>query len=804
MFLTPVLQRSEWRFDWRSALIGALVAWVIAAIIYRQRAALGDLAQRLWAPVKRWRARMKSSVEEKYLRALQEALSQLLLFAPQDPTAVFVPPIFLAPPPLPNTFSDETLSAAPVEVPFSTLRQGHPRVIITGAQGDGRTTTLALTAWALVPDDEGDVPFERFPLWIDLARLEALPAADSESSPVEFLTELATRFLPRALPKWILEQLRTQPPLILVDNWEALPREMREPVAHWIAEVGEALPEAHWLVATGPEGYGPLVEGGFVPVEITPVLDETALHKLFTGWASLREREETLEGESLHTLLWAREAGDQFLELTARTLLYLQTEQLPYQPTEVFAELLELQLPIPKVSEEWPEGGEEAQRLAFKFLEELAFTIRIEGERVTPAWMEEQLEALMPPETERPPRFEATVQQLLQKSRVMQRAGDSVHFSHYLWRDFFAARALAERENGVAQLLDHLYDSEWLFLLECFIGLGQGEKLVKSLIKDALAENDRGKILRAGRWAVVAPPSAGWRKAVMKILAQTFVKPEMEDAERLAVGRALALIAGETARPFFLQTLRTPQPGVRASALRGLGWTGTPSDMKIIAAGINDSNFNIQVSAVRALGDLGTSGAFRLLQRFLAQSDEQLIITIAETLASQPEGWEALQEATQSEDLMVRRAAAHALGYVPQPWAEELLGVLVREDPQWLVRSAAEASLTALQAREEAATVAPPPKIDEAGWLMNWAARQGLGLGVGEAALQTLLHALERGEPETRILAALTLMRMGRREHLELLRPLLEDPNVEVQGVAAEAYATIEMRYRGLEALPEG
>lgn len=797
MFLTPLLQRSEWRFDWRSALIGAVVAWFIAAIIYRQRAALHDLALRLWAPIKRWRARMKSSVEEKYLRALQEALSRLLLFAPQDPTAIFVPPLFLAPPPLPTTISDESLNLSPIGVSFSALLQGHSRLIVTGVQGDGRTTALALTAWALVPEEESEDPFTRFPLWIDLARLEALPAPESESTPLEFLAEVAARFLPQALPKWIVEQLRTHPSLILIDNWETLSWELRESVARWIAEVGEALPEAHWLVATGPEGYGPLVEDGFVPVEIASLVDEAALHKLFAGWTSLQEREEELEGELLHTLLWAREAGDHFAELTARIKLYLQTEQLPYQLIEVLEELLEVQLPLPQVGEEWPEGGEEAQRLAFKLLEKLAFTLRVEGQQITPTEMEEELQLLMPPETERPPRFETTVQQMLQKSRVIERVGERVRFSHYLWQDFFAARALTERENSNALLLDHLYDSEWIFILECYVGLGQGERLVKQLIKDALAQNDRGKILRAGRWAVLAPPSAGWRKAVMKILAQTFVKSDMEGEERLAVGRALALIAGESVRPFFLQTLRNPHTDVRASALRGLGWTGTPSDTKIIAAGLNDDNFDIRLSAVRALGDLGTSGAFRLLQRILAQSDEQLTIVIAETLATQPEGWEALKEATDSEDLMVRRAAAHGLGRVPQPWAEELLEYMVREDPQWLVRSAAEASLAALQEHEEEITVASPPKIDEAPWLMNWAARQGLGLGLGEAALQTLLHALEVGDPETRILAALTLARMGRREHLELLHPLLEDSNVEVRAAASEAYTAIETRYRG-------
>ncbi len=803
MRFAPLLQQSPWRFDWRSALIGAVFAWLIAALVYRHRANLQAMAARLWAPVQSWRARMQSSVEEKYLAALRTRLRALLLFTPKTPEAPFVPPHFLTLPPLPTSATAEELrSVAPLRFSYPTLFKGHPRLLITGTMGDGRTTALALAAWQVSTTEEDSVTLPHFPLWIDLTHLEPLP--DAELSAREFLAELATRFLPRALPKWILGKLETTPVLVLVDNWESLPPERRATVAQRLATAANELPESIWLIAVGQEGYGPLVEADFVPVEILPRTDDEALHRLFEGHAQeLGVEAPELGGEALYLLMWARETGDRLGELTLRSRLYLTTDSLPEHLTDVLEQLLEIHLPIPEVGSEWPENGQEAQRVAINALEALAHAQRFENQRFTFRELEENLLLpLYPPEAERPPRFEATVQNLLRHTLFLRHEDEHVAFGHHIWRDYFAARALLEREDANALLLEHLHDSAWNFILECYVGLSGGEVLAKNLLKQAITENDLKALLRAARWAILAPAQAEWRKIGMKALAQSFVKGNLAYEERLAIGRALALIAGETARPFYLQTLRHPNTAVRAVALRGLGWTGGPRETQVIAAALNDGDAELRTSAVRALGDLGTSGAIRLLSRALPISDEHLMLTITETLAGQADGWEALKEATQSEDLMVRRAAAHGLGHVPQPWAVTLLKDIMRNDPQWLVRSAAEASLSALEQGEQESSPPPPPRPQDATWLIQWAAREGLGVGVGEAALQSLLHALEVGDTITRMLAAHTLACIGREEHLEDLAPLLEAEEEEVRQIAIEAHTAIERRYRGV--MPEG
>jgi HEAT repeat protein len=216
-----------------------------------------------------------------------------------------------------------------------------------------------------------------------------------------------------------------------------------------------------------------------------------------------------------------------------------------------------------------------------------------------------------------------------------------------------------------------------------------------------------------------------------------------------------------------------------------------------MGAALQDSDPQIQESAVRALADLGTPDAIAFLSDNLPQVNEMLMLVIAETLAGLPEGWLALEEHALHSDLMVRRAAAFGLGQINEAWAEERLLEIAREDLEWLVRSAAE---TSIQAREEQAEhetqVSPPPEVDQMDWLIAWAARQGQGLGVGQAAVETLLQAARQGNVDARILSALTLAHIGRKSDLLAVEALVRDLNPAVQEAAVWAAEQINRRYR--------
>jgi len=230
--------------------------------------------------------------------------------------------------------------------------------------------------------------------------------------------------------------------------------------------------------------------------------------------------------------------------------------------------------------------------------------------------------------------------------------------------------------------------------------------------------------------------------------------------------------------------------------LRGLGWSGSPREMPLFVGALQDLDLEIQQSAIEALGDMGTSGAVRLLRDTMLQADDHLLPSIAEALSKTAEGVEALKEAADSEVLLIRRTAAQGLGRVDQPGVKEILERMAREDSEWLVRSSAEIALNAMKDKtEDKVVVLSPPQIDQMEWLIAWAASQGSGLGVGKAAAAMLERAITQGDPKAQILGILTLTHVGREAHIKLLEPLLDSTDADVQYAAEHTIRLFERRY---------
>ncbi len=775
-----------WHFDPRSALIGALIAWLIAFLLYRRREALQEKLRQLLAPITAMRQRWQSSAEEKYAAALRRTLRTRLLGRPRELEAIVRPPRFCTEGDLPSTLLDAERPIPTMHLTAEGLLRGYPRLLLTGSEGMGRTTALiALAMQAL--EKAGDFPF---PLWLELEHLTH--SQEERETPIEWLATLGAKSIPHAQERLLAAKLAEEPVLLLVDGWDKLSEDIRPWVAARLAEAAEALPTTRWIVATSPRGCGWLTERGFVPLTLQPPDEQEAL-ALYEGWASLAKRPPAADFEEL--LRWAVASGDGYLPLTLRILLHLQHGEAPDRFADLLRAWREHLLPTAGDEEE-AATMEEASRLAAKLLQQLAYRLRVEGLPLDGSIFREVMEALLPPEEARPPHLAERVKRQLDASRLLVKRGRQLHFRHFAWADLFAALSLVERQE-VLPLLHHLDDPAWNFLIECSVALGGGEELVRHLLRRAVRAQEVEALLRVARWAILAPDEVRWRKPVLMALAQAFTRKGMDFSTRLEVGKALALVAGEEARPFYLKALRHPDLEVRAASLRGLGWTGTPREMQILTAAVDDTHDIIREAAVRALGDLGTGGALRLLRDLLYRGDETLLLTVAETLATLPAGWEVLKEAAEDTDLLVRRAAAHGLGRVPKPWAEALLTKMAREDGEWLVRSAADAALSARTKRgEEGAKVPAPPQVDALPWLIHWAAQHGLGVGVGEAAYAALLHALEHGEPEAQILAARTLLRIGREKDVESLRQALRGTeDARVRQVLEAVLREMEGRY---------
>jgi HEAT repeat protein len=158
------------------------------------------------------------------------------------------------------------------------------------------------------------------------------------------------------------------------------------------------------------------------------------------------------------------------------------------------------------------------------------------------------------------------------------------------------------------------------------------------------------------------------------------------------------------------------------------------------------------------------------------------------------EGHQILREAAKEDDIKVRRAATFGLALTGTDWARELLQKMEREEAQWYVRQAALDAFNRLEKNrlppaEQPSLDLSPIVIDQQGWLVEWAAQQGIGIGVGRQSVNALMRALEQGQPNVRQAALQTLRHVGDLELHDKLRIMLSDPDKSVRDAA---YLTLE------------
>jgi HEAT repeat protein len=799
VLFNQVLQRKEtWHFDISSALIGAAVAWLIVGIIYSKRREILAFFQKIWAPIKAWRRRARAGQGDKYVKSLQDIIKTKLLFQPDQPDITFIPPTFRVPPLLPKSLAEAAETPPFDEVPFSSLLDGATKLVITGTLGSGRTTTLLMTIWETVKRAEEDQPFERIPVWIDLNLISNLTESDKDN-PLERFLQLAILTMPMVSPKWLQQQLRKTPSVILIDNWDVLPLDERGFAAVWIAEVMQELADSYWLIASDVKGYGLLTEIGFVPVQLHHDWTVPNLNQLINGWSESLSVEQELDNEELiKGLRWTSKSDATPLELTLRVVLFLKTQQFPVKPVDTMDFFLELLLPTPELGDELEDLGLQARMTALRIITQIAMIHRMQNRWVSRQEFSEIVKEILPPKEERHKKLEGNVRKLLNNTSLLTEVKKQIVMPHYLWVDFLTAWYLTQQESGPDYVQSHLDHPQWLLLCEFFVGLTDDSTfLVDTLLGNAEIYNDDAALLRTSRWAIVAPENISWKTEVIKTLAKKFMMPAIEPDVRLSYGKYIGLVAGESSRAFFVKMLSTAELEVRTAALRGLGWSGSPKETAILSAALKDSTIEMRKNAILALRDLGTPGSTTILGEYLLNADEELAPIVAQSLASLPQGPGHLQDAVQHPDLLVRRAAVHGLAQINEPWAFEMLEEIIRTDPEWLVRSAAETAVTAIQeAYEKQSVIHPQPNVEEVEWLIRWAARQGTGLGVGEAALAMLIKAAQQGDANTKVLAILTINQVGRQEHLSVLQPLLHDPDELVKAQATDAIQHINNKYQ--------
>jgi HEAT repeat protein len=299
-------------------------------------------------------------------------------------------------------------------------------------------------------------------------------------------------------------------------------------------------------------------------------------------------------------------------------------------------------------------------------------------------------------------------------------------------------------------------------------------------------------LLACASWLRDAPPQVRWRGEVFRRLARIAFSSGLPENLRLRALAGLVASSDPSILPLFKQALANADPFSRRIAVLGLGALEDSSVVAQIAALFEDPYLDVRWAAALALAAIASDPAIDALARGMLAGDDNLKQACAQALARNAErGHDLLRDAIIHEDLAVRRAAVYGLSATRANWATAILEKIQVDEPQWFVRNAAvEALAQAKQTVSHAPRPYQPPEAQ--GWLIAWAAGQGVGVPPGQGAVEVLGRALREGDEPTRRAAAQSLGRLGgKRATEELLRAIRQPPSPLVQDEAFRALAHI-------------
>ncbi|MBD3209855.1 hypothetical protein GF318_00555 [Candidatus Micrarchaeota archaeon] len=349
---------------------------------------------------------------------------------------------------------------------------------------------------------------------------------------------------------------------------------------------------------------------------------------------------------------------------------------------------------------------------------------------------------------------------------------------------YTASRALSNiGQPAVPYLLDALQSRKKLARANASMVLGTigGEDARKALA--GVSENDpdgyvRNSAKNALRFCTETIP------ALLSSLGDS------ENKIRAAAARKL----GETGvNPFVyleiaLMLEKPNPPEAREGAAMALGELGDERAVRPLVAALDDENAEVRISALEALGKIGDSSAVPELMQSLEDYDwrvrQKASLALKKMKITEEQFGRLLSMLSKGETAEKRAGAAMALGELRRTRAIPALKNAMK-DKDTEVRTAAAEALAKI--RDIALLT---ENLGSKDFSVRSQAVKDLA-GIGSAAVQPLLQALDSGNPRTRAAAAKVLGEICDPAAVPKLIRLLEDPVSGVRKNSAQALGNI-------------
>ncbi|MFE7184632.1 NACHT domain-containing protein [Streptomyces erythrochromogenes] len=385
----------------------------------------------------------------------------------------------------------------PYLLPADRLLADHPRTLLRGEAGSGKTTLIQwLAVTAARGTRGGAVPYV-LPLRTLTRHGERLPA------PGAFLTSTGFPLADEAPGGWEGRVLRDGRALLLVDGIDEIPEAERARARDWLTDLITAFPGNRWLVTSRPSAvrHDWLAGEGFAEVALTP-MSRANVQTFVERWHAAAEA----PADHAERLLDSLRAKPDLARLTGNPLLCgmicaLHRERRGFLPTgrkELYAAALTMLLDRRDRERglRLPSLAEEPQ---LQLLQRLAHWLNRNGRTEMDRSRAEALigDALpaVPAARVLGGAYEV-YQHFLERTGLLRAPTvGTVQFVHRTFQDYLGARSALD-EGGLGELTRHADDDQWEDVIRMAVALGRPRERT-AILNDLLVRGSHRALLLA-------------------------------------------------------------------------------------------------------------------------------------------------------------------------------------------------------------------------------------------------------------------------------------------------------------------